>query len=48
MEYTTQYVARSFAAIAAMYLTAGQLELHPYMVELLGICAPTEFRRGAA
>jgi hypothetical protein len=48
MEYTAQYVARSFAAIAAMYLTAGQLELPPYMVELLGTCAPAEARPEAA
>jgi hypothetical protein len=40
-EYTAPYVARSYAAIAAMYLTAGQLELHPRLVELLGVCLDT-------
>ncbi len=47
-EYTTSYVERSFAAIAAMYLTAGQLELHPRIVELLGACAPRECQFEAA
>jgi hypothetical protein len=36
--YTKRFVERSFAAIAAMYLTAGQLELPPRICQLLGPC----------
>jgi hypothetical protein len=36
--YTRPYVERSFAAVAAMYLSAARLELHPRIASFLGCC----------
>ena len=47
-EYTRPYVTRSFAAIAAMYLTAGGFDLHPYIIRSLESSAPTNVQKTAA
>lgn len=46
--YTTPFVARSYAAIAGMYLTAGNFELPPRLVKLLGACTPAKTQGEAA
>ena len=45
-EYTKPYVERSFAAIAAMYLAAGDRELDPQILGLLGCCMPRQTQGG--